>query len=132
MCACQNGRDRHDVEPGSAEDLELNVGECVLFDVNSARVEQEAKEVLDRQAGWLNEYRDIRITIEGHCDARGTREYNLALGAKRANAVRDYLIASGIDASRISTISYGKERPPVEGSGPEVWRENRRAITRIS
>ena len=121
-----------EIEPGSQADLEINVGDYMLFVVNSAAIDEDARAVLDRQAEWLERYRDVKVIIEGHCDERGTREFNLALGAKRANAVRDYLISSGVNPKRIATISYGKERPVVEGTGPEVWRQNRRAITVVN
>ncbi|NRA73552.1 MAG: peptidoglycan-associated lipoprotein Pal [Rickettsiales bacterium] len=115
-----------------SDELAENVPNYVLFTVNTARLDSEARNMLDVQSEWLRENSDINVIIEGHCDERGTREYNLALGAKRANSVRSYLISSGINPSRISTISYGKERPVVEGTGSDVWRENRRAVTVIN
>lgn len=121
-----------DVRPGTQAELEINIGDYILFPVNSATLDEESKATLDRQAEWLEKYRDIRVIIEGHCDERGTREYNLALGAKRANSARDYLIAAGINPKRIATISYGKERPVVEGVGPEVWKQNRRSVTVVN
>ena len=115
-----------------SDQLADNVPNYVLFGLNSARLDPQARNVLDVQVEWLKENSDINVIIEGHCDERGTREYNLALGAKRANAVKSYLISSGVSSSRISTISYGKERPVVEGTGSDVWQENRRAITVVS
>ena len=100
----------------------------VLFKVNSAQISEEGIQKLERQVKWLKRYRYINIIIAGHCDERGTREFNLALGSKRANVVKYYLVASGIDDSRISTVSYGKERPVVLGSNPEIWSQNRRSV----
>ena len=121
-----------ELRPGTQAELEINIGDYVLFPVNGSTLDDDARATLDRQAEWLERYRDVRVIIEGHCDERGTREFNLALGAKRANAVRDYLIASGINPKRVATISYGKERPVVEGVGPEVWKQNRRAVTVVN
>lgn len=134
VSACGTKSDMLDseVRPGTQAELEINIGDYVLFSVNGATLDNEARATLDRQAEWLERYRDIKVIIEGHCDERGTREYNLALGAKRANAVRDYLVAAGINPKRVATISYGKERPVVEGVGPEVWKQNRRAVTVVN
>ena len=121
-----------EVRPGTQAELEVNIGDYVLFTVNSSTLDSDARSTLDRQAEWLERYRDVKVIIEGHCDERGTREFNLALGAKRANAVREYLISAGINPKRIATISYGKERPVVEGVGPEVWKQNRRAVTVVN
>ena len=98
------------------------------FDTDKSDLNQEARQTLDRQAAWLKRYPNVRFLVEGHCDERGTREYNMALGARRAAAVRSYLIALGIDAGRLQTVSYGAERPAVLGTGPEVWQQNRRAV----
>jgi peptidoglycan-associated lipoprotein len=119
---------------GSSDGTELasNVPNYVLFDVDSSTLDQESLATLDQQVEWLKENDDINVLIEGHCDDRGTREYNLALGAKRANAAKSYLCSSGINSSRVATISYGKERPVVQGTGPDTWKENRRAITSIN
>jgi peptidoglycan-associated lipoprotein len=114
------------------DELTNNVSNYVLFDVDSARLDPQARSVLDEQSNWLEMNSNINVIIEGHCDERGTREYNLALGAKRANSVKSYLTSSGINSSRIATISYGKERPVVQGTGRNVWRENRRAITLVN
>lgn len=115
-----------------SDELAENVPNYVLFNVNSAKLDFPARNTLDVQTEWLKKNSDIKVIIEGHCDNRGTREYNLGLGAKRANSVKSYLIASGINPSRIATISYGKERPPVEGTGATIWQQNRRAITAIN
>ena len=104
----------------------------VLFKVNSAQLSEEGIQKLDRQVKWLKRYRYINIIVEGHCDERGTREYNLALGSKRANVVKYYLVASGIDDSRISTVSYGKERPVILGSNPGIWSQNRRSVITLN
>lgn len=118
--------------PGSMQDFVVNVGELVYFDFNSYTLRPDALPVLDGQAAWLRRYDDIRVRIEGNCDERGTREYNLALGARRAAAVRDYLIAHGIADGRITTISYGKERPIDPGSDEAAWARNRNARTAIT
>jgi peptidoglycan-associated lipoprotein len=118
--------------PGSMQDFVINVGELVYFDFNSFTLRQDAGPVLDGQAAWLRRYGDIRVRIEGNCDERGTREYNLALGARRADAVRDYLIAHGVSAGRITTISYGKEKPIDPGSDEQAWQRNRNARTAIT
>jgi peptidoglycan-associated lipoprotein len=104
----------------------------VLFKVSSAQISEEGMQKLDRQVKWLKRYRYINIIIEGHCDERGTREFNLALGSKRANVVKYYLVASGIGDSRISAVSYGKERPVILGSSPEIWRQNRRSVIMLN
>ncbi|MCH7486201.1 MAG: peptidoglycan-associated lipoprotein Pal [Proteobacteria bacterium] len=117
--------------PGSQEDLEANVGDRVFFDFDKSSLKPEAQTVLQRQAAWLKSNPSVRVTIEGHCDERGTREYNLALGERRANAVKDYLTALGIDRSRVKTISYGKERPVAMGSNAAAWAQNRRGVTKV-
>ena len=120
------------VTPGSAQDFVINAGELVYFDLDSFTLRADAKPVLDAQSNWLQRYRAVRVRIEGNCDERGTREYNFALGARRANSVRDYLISRGIAAGRIETISYGKERPIDAGSSEESWARNRNARTAIT
>jgi len=120
------------VSPGSQEDLETNVGDRVFFGFDRYDLSAEAQATLDRQAQWLQQYPNLRVTIEGHTDERGTREYNLALGERRANAVSNYLVARGIDPGRIQTVSYGKERPAVVGSDESAWARNRRAVTIIN
>lgn len=116
---------------GTAEDFAVNVGDRVFFGYDRYDLTPEARAQLDTQARWLNQYPNVRVTIEGHADERGTREYNIALGERRANATRDYLAGAGVDAGRLSTISYGKERPAVVGETPESWAQNRRAVTRV-
>ncbi|MEM9234319.1 MAG: peptidoglycan-associated lipoprotein Pal [Pseudomonadota bacterium] len=115
--------------PGSAQDLEQNVGNRVFFGYNQYNLTNEAQGVLRRQAAWLKEYPNARVRLEGHADERGTREYNLALGARRANAAKAYLTALGIDASRVTIVSYGKERPIDPRSTPEAWAQNRNSTT---
>lgn len=119
-----------EVRPGSREDFARTVvADRVRFALDSYELDGQARAILDSQAQWLNRYGAVRLTIEGHADERGTREYNLALGERRANEVRTYLIGQGVAEGRISTISYGKERPEVEGSDEEAWNRNRRAVT---
>ena len=113
------------------DELLAKVGSTVYFDYDQSSLTSEAQATLDRQAAFLKASPSFRITIEGHCDERGTREYNLALGDRRASAVRDYLVAKGINASRLSTISYGKERPSVGGSNDTSYALNRRSVSRI-
>ena len=115
--------------PGTARDFAVNVGDIVHFQVDSPSLTGEAQTILRNQARWLNQYSDYRITIEGHADERGTREYNLALGAQRAMAVKRFLAHSGVDAARIKTISYGKERPVATCDDISCWSQNRRAQT---
>jgi peptidoglycan-associated lipoprotein len=115
--------------PGTQQDLVVNVGDRVFFGFDEYNLTREGQFTLERQAEWLKKYPSVRVTIEGHCDERGTREYNLALGEKRANSVKNYLAALGIDSSRVTTISYGKERPAVIGSNEAAWSQNRRGVT---
>ncbi|UFN47457.1 peptidoglycan-associated lipoprotein Pal [Roseomonas sp. OT10] len=117
------------VRPGSQEDLVANVGDRVFFDFDSSAVRSDQRDVLVRQASWLGRYPQVAVTLEGHTDERGTREYNLALGQRRANSARDVLVASGVAGSRIQTISYGKDRPAALGSDESAWAQNRRAVT---
>ncbi|HEY9218043.1 MAG TPA: peptidoglycan-associated lipoprotein Pal [Phenylobacterium sp.] len=118
--------------PGSEQDFVINVGDRVYFDFDSYDIRADAGPVLDAQAAWLNRYAGVRVRIEGNADERGTREYNLALGARRANSVRDYLVSRGISAGRIATISYGKEQPVDGGASEESYQRNRNARTAIS
>lgn len=115
--------------PGSPQDFVVNVGDRVLFTVDQSTINPTAAATLDRQARWLQEYPRYTVTIEGHADERGTREYNIALGARRATAVRSYLVAQGVSPSRIRTISYGKERPVAVCDDESCWSQNRRAVT---
>ena len=112
--------------PGSQEDLVVNVGDRVFFDYDKSDLSPEARATVEALAAWMASYPATTIGIEGHCDERGTREYNLALGERRASSVHDYLAALGVDPGRLSTISYGKERPGVLGSNEESWAQNRR------
>lgn len=119
------------VTPGSVADFRQNVGDRVFFDTDQSTVREDGRATLNKQAEWLKKYTNYQITVEGHCDERGTREYNLALGERRANAARQYLVAQGIPAARIKTISYGKERPDPVGSDEAAWARNRRAVTAL-
>ena len=119
------------VTPGSSEDFVVNVGDRVFFELDSHDLTEEARIVIQNQVVWLKDYPDLRITLEGHADERGTREYNLALGERRANSVRDYMIALGVAAGRVTTISYGKERPVDPASTEDAWARNRRAVTAV-
>ena len=114
---------------GSAEDLKVNVGDRVFFAFDKYNLTAAARYTLQQQAAWLKTNSTVNVTIEGHCDERGTREYNLALGERRATAVSDYLTSQGIAANRISTISYGKERPEDAASNETAWAKNRRGVT---
>ena len=120
------------IVPGSAEDLRVNVGDTVHFGFDQYNIEDNDKSTLQRQATWLQKYPAIRVTVEGDCDERGTREYNLALGARRANAVKEYLVSLGVSSSRIETVSYGKEHPVCTQSTEDCWAQNRRGVTAIS
>ncbi len=117
---------------GTPEDFIVSVGDRVFFGYDSAELDSDAKELLQAQAAWLKQYSKTSITIEGHCDERGTREYNLALGERRAQAVKNYLNGLGVDISSMSTISYGKERPAVVGSNDDAWSQNRRSVTKVN
>ncbi len=116
---------------GSAEDFLVNVGDRVFFDFDKSEIRSDAVPTLERQAAWLKQFPQVTILIEGHADERGTREYNLALGERRANATRDFLVGLGIADGRIEITSYGKERPAVLGSNEAAWAQNRRAVTVI-
>jgi len=115
--------------PGSQQDFVVNVGDRVFFESDSTELSAQARDTLEKQAQWLRTYRSYQFTIEGHADERGTREYNIALGARRAQSVRDYLIARGVEASRMRTVSYGKERPVAVCNDISCWSQNRRAVT---
>ena len=115
----------------TASDKLVAVGDRVLFNYDSAKLDSSAKILLDAQSRFLRANTDLNFIVEGHCDERGTREYNLALGEQRATAVRDYLVIQGIDPDRIKVISYGKEKPAVVGSNGMAWSKNRRAVTVI-
>ena len=115
--------------PGTQQDFVVNVGDRVFFQEDQSDLTGEAQSTLAKQARWLKTYPSYTITIEGHADERGTREYNIALGARRAQATRDYLISQGISAGRMRTISYGKERPVAVCNDISCWSQNRRAVT---
>jgi peptidoglycan-associated lipoprotein len=115
--------------PGSQQDFTVNVGDRVFFETDSSALTNPARQTLEKQAAWLGRYTNFPITIEGHADERGTREYNIALGARRASAAREYLVSRGIPAKRIKTISYGKERPVAVCNDISCWSQNRRAVT---
>ncbi|WP_431854190.1 peptidoglycan-associated lipoprotein Pal [Azospirillum sp.] len=117
------------IRPGSQEDLVVNVGDRVFYGFDRYDLSPEARATLDRQAAWLKQYPNVTVTIEGHADERGTREYNLALGERRANSAKNYLVAQGTNPSRVKVISYGKERPAVLGSNEAAWAQNRRGVT---
>jgi peptidoglycan-associated lipoprotein len=120
------------VQPGSSQDFIQNVGDRVFFDFDKSDIKPEGRTLLQRQADWLKKYPNVTVTVEGHCDERGTREYNLALGERRASAVKKMLVALGVAPNRVSTISYGKERPAVVGSNEAAWAQNRRGVTVIN
>jgi peptidoglycan-associated lipoprotein len=120
------------VVPGSVQDFRVNVGDTVHFDYDKYAITSEDRDILQRQAAWLQKYGQVRVSIEGHCDERGTREYNLALGARRGNAVKEYLVSLGVSSSRMDTISYGKERPICTESNESCWSQNRRGVTTIT
>ena len=117
--------------PGSQEDLVKNVGDRVFFDFDKSNIRPDDRATLDRQATWLGQFAQNNVQVAGNCDERGTEEYNIALGQRRANVARDYLVAKGVAGSRITTISYGKDRPVALGSDEQAWAQNRNAITSV-
>ena len=136
MAACANkqadlgtGAFASAAAPGSPQDFVVNIGDRVFFDSDSTELTLQSRATLDKQAQWLSNYNRYAFTIEGHADERGTREYNIALGARRAQAVRDYLASRGIEPGRMRTISYGKERPVAVCNDISCWSQNRRAVT---
>lgn len=120
------------VQPGSQEDLVLNVGDRVFFGFDKYDLSDEAQATLQRQAAWLKANPTVTLLVEGNCDERGTREYNLALGERRATAVKNYLVTLGVSADRLSTISYGKERPVALGHNEAAWAQNRRSVSVVN
>ena len=136
--ACANNKDlagqglAGSAVPGSQQDFVVNVGDRVFFESDSTELTMQSRATLDKQAQWLQTYNRNAFTVEGHADERGTREYNIALGASRAQKVRDYLASRGIDASRMRTISFGKERPVAVCNDISCWSQNRRAVTVIN
>jgi len=137
LAACANtdqnttagGTGGSSIRPGSQEDLVANVGDRVLFDTDRSSVREDQRPILQRQASWMQTNASVTVQVEGHADERGTREYNLALGQRRANSARDLLVAGGVAGARVSTISYGKDRPAALGSDDGAWAQNRRAVT---
>ncbi len=119
-------------QQAAVQEQEVEVQDRVFFGYDSSEVNDEAKKILDVQVAWLKSDRSIKVTIEGHCDERGTREYNIALGEKRANSVKKYLVANGVEAARIKTVSYGKERPAFFGANEAIFNKNRRAVTVVN
>ena len=119
------------IVPGSQEDLVANVGDRVYYDFNQSSLRPDAKTTLDKQADWLAKYGSVNVQIAGNCDERGTEEYNLALGNRRANSAASYLKAKGVAGARMTTISYGKDRPTAQGSNEEAWAQDRNAITSV-
>jgi peptidoglycan-associated lipoprotein len=119
------------IKPGSQEDLVANVGDRVFYDLNKSALKAEGQGTLGRQAAWLGKFSSVSVQIAGNCDERGTQDYNIALGQRRANTARDFLVAKGVAASRITTISYGKDRPVALGSNEAAWTQNRNAITSV-
>ena len=126
------GPDGLPVEPGTARDFSINVGNTVYFTTDSWDLTPDAQQTLRNQATWLNQYPQHTILVEGHADERGTREYNLALGARRAATVRDFLTAQGLNAARMRTLSYGKERPVAVCDDISCWSQNRRSVTQLN
>jgi peptidoglycan-associated lipoprotein len=121
-----------DIRPGSEQDFTANAGDRVFFLEDQSSLTPEAQETLRRQAQWLGQYAAVTVQVEGHADERGTREYNIALSARRATAAREFLIAQGVDGKRISSIAYGKERPAALCDAEQCWSQNRRAVTVIT
>jgi peptidoglycan-associated lipoprotein len=119
------------IVPGTQEDLVANVGDRVFYELNQSTLSDEAQATLTKQANWLAKYPSVTVQVAGNCDDRGTEEYNLALGNRRAKAARDFLVARGVSSSRISTISYGKDRPTALGDNEQAWAQNRNAITSV-
>jgi len=119
------------IVPGSVQDFQVNVGDRIFFDYDKSDLDERARGTLQKQAAWLQRFGAVTLTIEGHCDERGTREYNLGLGARRAQAVKDYLSSLGVPGARLDTISYGKERPVCVESNDACWAQNRRGVSTI-
>ena len=119
-------------QPGSQQDLLVNIGDRIFFGYDRYDLTPEARTQLELQARWLEQHPNVTITVKGHTDERGTREYNLGLGERRASSVKNYLLALGVASDRVSTISYGKEQPAVLGSNPSAWAQNRRAVTEVN
>lgn len=118
--------------PGTQADLVVNVGDRIFFGTDRYDLSTEARQVLDAQAQWLQRFPNVSLVIEGHADERGTREYNLALGERRANSVKNYLTALGVSPTRLTTVTYGKERPAVPGANEAAWAQNRRGVSKVN
>ncbi len=127
-----NGISGSSMGPGSSGEFETKIGNTIHFDTDSYSLNAEAQGILQKQAGWLQQYPQHTVTVEGHADERGTREYNLALGDRRATTVMNYLVALGIDKSRLSEVSYGKEKPICVDASDACWNENRRGVTALN
>lgn len=117
------------VVPGSLQDLVINVGDRVFYDLDKSNLKPAARTTLEKQAAWLKKFPSVQVTLEGHADERGTREYNLALGERRANSAKDFLVALGINPNRVKVVSFGKERPVALGHDESSWSQNRRGVT---
>jgi peptidoglycan-associated lipoprotein len=117
--------------PGTQADLVVNVGDRIFFETDSSDLTASARSTLENQAAWLGQYQSVGVVVEGHADERGTREYNLALGERRANSVKNYLVALGVSPSRLTVVSFGKERPAVPGANENAWNQNRRGVTKV-
>lgn len=126
-----DGYDSASLGSGTQQQLVAEIGDRVFFGYDRYDLNDEARDLLNRQAQWLKQYGNLTVTVEGHADERGTREYNLALGERRAESVKNYLISMGVDPRRVNTISYGKEQPAVLGANPSAWAQNRRGVTRV-
>ncbi|NQU60990.1 MAG: peptidoglycan-associated lipoprotein Pal [Rhodospirillales bacterium] len=120
------------VKSGTQQDLVVNVGDRVFFDFDKYNLDGAARKSLEKQAAWMKANPSVTVQVAGHADERGTREYNLALGDRRANSVKDYLGSLGVNPSRVDTISYGKERPVATGSNEAAWKQNRRSVTKVT
>jgi peptidoglycan-associated lipoprotein len=131
LSGCSSSRGKYGDNNKHTAEFEKTIGDRVLFKLDSSDITSEGQSTLTRQAEWLKDHKLFNMTIEGHCDERGTREYNIALGERRANAVKSFLIEHGVSAERIDTISYGKERPAVIGDNEAAWSQNRRGVTAI-
>lgn len=128
----QAARQAPEVSPGSQQDLVANIGDRVFFGFDKFDLQPAGRSALELQAAWLKRFPNINVTVEGHADERGTREYNLALAERRANSVKDFLVSQGIDPRRVRTISFGKERPVALGSNEAAWSQNRRGVTVVN
>ena len=129
--ATSSGPTTSTIRPGTQDDLKTNVGDTVYFDFDSHAIRADGQATLQKQAAWLQKYPAVRLVLEGHCDERGTREYNLALGDRRAYAVKEFLVSLGIDANRLQNKSYGKERPVCSESDEACWAQNRRGYSLV-